>query len=119
MTKSAHTFIPKDSSLTERMNAYIRVQQNYEAFKQNIDSMEADTLGEQKDVKEAQIILLNSLSVAFESIDESELQEAVKQGKYANNELICFIESKQELEIEILRSDKYKQSDSNKNSQKR
>lgn len=119
MTESAHTFTPKDSSLTERMNAYTRVQQDYEALKQNIGSMEADTLGEQEDVTEAQTILLNSLSVAFESIDESELQEAVNQGIYANDELVCFIESKQELEIEILRSNKYKQSDSNKYSQKR
>lgn len=119
MSQSAHTFTPKDDSLAERMNAYIRVQQDYELFKQNSTSLDAKTLGEQEDVAEAQIILLNSLSVAFESIDESELQEAVKQGLYANDELVCFIESKRELEIERLRSNKHKQSDSKKHSLKR
>lgn len=45
MSQSAHTFTPKDDSLVERMNAYIRVQQDYESLKLNIDSMEVDTLG--------------------------------------------------------------------------
>ncbi len=119
MTQSAHTFTPQNDSLEERMNAYHRVQQDYSSFKSNTEKLETNTLGEKEDIIEAQSILINSLSLAFESIDESELQEAVNQGIYANDELVCFIESKRELEMETQRENKHKQTDSIKHTQKR
>ena len=98
----ATTFTPKNQTLAVRIAAYLRVQRDFDAFTNNTEALDSETLGDEKEVYEAHSILKQSLETAFAEIDVSELKQAQKEGLLSDSGVRSFIQNKRKLEASLL-----------------
>jgi hypothetical protein len=101
MIDNAHIFTPKDNSLFGRVSAYQYVFKSYlnaeSSLKFADDENWADTLGERKEIEQADKISIDNLKIATEQISMSEI-------KQAKDELLEFMQNKHQQEIKNTRS---------------
>ena len=121
MPDIVHTFTPKDNSLSERVSAYQRVYHDFANVTASMECVDdkdwADRLGDREEVAEAYEVLQNSLQMAFDSIEQSELAEAKKQGLMSDKDVREFIQTKRRQEMSDRRSS-HQNSESSSHSQK-
>ncbi|MEZ5536410.1 MAG: hypothetical protein R3F02_12390 [Thiolinea sp.] len=80
---------------------------NLEANIERIHDKEwSDRLGTAEELEEAQVIISNSLKVASDAIDASELREAKAQGMLTQDDLKVIARLERETEMQIIRDDR-------------
>jgi len=121
MSDIVHTFTPNDNSLSERVRAYKRTQDDFNSINASMDHVDdkewTDSLGEKEEVNRAYEIIQNSMKMAFDSIEISELTEAKDQGLMTDIEVNDFIQTKRREEMRERRASR-QNSESTSHSQK-
>ncbi len=100
MEQTAHTFTPQDSSLAERIRAYLRVATDLSHFNERRKQHHHDEwLGDKEDIAIAQQILQNGLSEAYRQITDKDVAQAHQEGLMTADEVRVFLQEKRAREI--------------------
>ncbi|OMH28056.1 hypothetical protein [Motiliproteus sp. MSK22-1] len=104
MPADDHIFTPADDSLESRVAAYKNVMQAHQNVERSLelahDEEWGDRLGSVEEIRYAQMVTQNSLSLAAKSLQSSELSQAKDRGLLSVDDLkkINAIKAKSELQ---------------------
>ena len=107
MSNSESLFNPQDDSLSEKVNAYYTVCQDFSrvqaSLKQTKRSKNTDFIGDHDEVVSAYNIISQSLIQASSEVSKSDLLEAKKQGLLSDNQVAEITQTQHQHEISNIR----------------
>lgn len=110
MQSQSHIFNPQDNTFDERIRSYKSVLNAYRNMESSLDYMNerewSDRLGSSEEISEAQVIVDNSLKIAIDSIQPSEIQEAEAKGLLSSEDLRLIEQIERQQEIQKSREEK-------------